>query len=245
MEHKEDTVEEVWAEIPNYEGYYEVSNMGRVRSLDRYVTRYSQKMFIKGKLLSICINRTSRPYVQFYKLSKFKNYEVHQLVCMAFLGHDPKHSNLVVDHINNDKLDNRLCNLQVITKRLNLSKDRKRKDSRNKFTGVSLNPINGRWRAKIVTNNISRSLGSFATEEEAYNTYIEAVRLFEENGDVTFTGGKKLKKNKYKFISFIKRTGKWGVRITINGFYKSLGSFETEEAAFEYLTKYKKENGIA
>ena len=99
--------EEIWKAIPGYEGIYEVSDLGRVKSLGNNKTR-------KEKILKFSNNRKG-----YYKLNLFKNantktYEIHQLVAMAFLNHIPSKSKKVIDHINNVKTDNRLENLQYL-----------------------------------------------------------------------------------------------------------------------------------
>lgn len=153
---------EIWKDIPNYEGHYQVSNLGNVRSLDRYVNGKKYKTYKKGVVLKtrnnkgyydcvLCMNR------------KFKCYKVHQLVAMAFLNHKPCGHKLVVDHINNIKTDNRIENLQIITARENTTKDRKNTSS--KYIGVSWMKRNKRWRAEIKKTYI----GSFKTEIEANN----------------------------------------------------------------------------
>ena len=87
---------------------------------------------------------------------------------MAFLNHKPNGHNLVVDHINNDKLDNRLENLQIITHRENICKDR---IGTSKYAGVSYCKINKKWRARIQINKISYFLGYFTNEKDATIVY--------------------------------------------------------------------------
>lgn len=56
-------MEEIWKDIKGYEGYYQISTLGRVRSLDRYVNgRYGNQQLIKGKILTICYNKRVNIY---------------------------------------------------------------------------------------------------------------------------------------------------------------------------------------
>ena len=48
---------EIWKDIPEYEGLYQISNLGRVKSLDRYVNGRNSKRLIKGKILSLIIEK--------------------------------------------------------------------------------------------------------------------------------------------------------------------------------------------
>jgi hypothetical protein len=159
---------EIWKDIHGYEGLYEASSFGRVRSLDR-VTSKGYK--VKGRVKKLTVG--GRGYYN-VKLSG-KTMAVHQLVAMAFLGHIPNGHSLVVDHIDNDKINNKLDNLQLITQRHNASKDRK---GSSKYTGVSWNKRYSKWRSSIVIKGRTKHLGYFTDEEEAKEAYeIELKKL--------------------------------------------------------------------
>jgi hypothetical protein len=153
---------EVWADIPNYEGY-QVSNLGRVKSL-----KYG-----KERILKIGTNNHGYYYVVLYIKNSTKNKTVHQLVAMAFLNHTPNGHTLVVDHINNDKTDNTLGNLQIITSRENTSKDRK---GISKHTGVNWSKERKKWRTQIKINGKYKHLGYFNCEEDAAYAYLLKLR---------------------------------------------------------------------
>jgi hypothetical protein len=87
---------------------------------------------------------------------------------MAFLNHKPNGHVLVVDHINNNRADNRLENLQIITQRENSSKDKK---GVSKHTGVFWNKQNTKWHAQIQINGKKKHLGYFKCETAAHLSY--------------------------------------------------------------------------
>lgn len=165
---------EIWKDITGYEGVYQVSNLGNVKSLSR------EKQIGKGSYTTtetILKFGRSREYlnVSLYLNGKPKTFKVHQLVAMSFLNHfSDGTQNLVVDHINNNPLDNRLKNLQVITQRQNATKDKINKTS--KYTGVCWHKATNKWRAKISKKYKSYWLGVFDTEEEAYEAYNKALK---------------------------------------------------------------------
>lgn len=157
---------EIWKDVKGYEGIYQVSSSGELKSLKR-------KGRLKDKALSLPTNNGGYVVVDLCKQSKKETCSVHQLVAIAFLNHTPCGHKLVVDHINNDKTDNRFENLQLITQRENASKDRKGK---SKHTGVSKAYIGDKWVAEIQTGNKKKYLGTFNCEIDASNAYKEALK---------------------------------------------------------------------
>lgn len=89
-----------------------------------------------------------------------------------------------VDHINGDKLDNRLCNLRIATRQENLFNSRCRADSRSGVKGVSRHGSG--WRAKIKRDGVTHCLGTFATIAEASQAYRSAAAKL--HGNFAFNG---------------------------------------------------------
>lgn len=110
---------EIWKPIPGYEGCYEASNEGRVRSLDRRINRKGSPAWWKGKELKIHVNKTTgRPQVCLYKIgSKTRTVHVYVLVAEAFLG--PRPEGMECCHYDDNPMNNRLDNLRWDTKSAN------------------------------------------------------------------------------------------------------------------------------
>ena len=126
---KAKTQKEIFKDIPNYEGLYQVSNLGRVKSLKRNVICGGS--FSGFKTVNERILKPSKTTHGYFKVGisingKLKNIDVHRLMANTFLN-NKENKNLVVDHIDNDKTNNNISNLQLITHRENCSKDRKNK----------------------------------------------------------------------------------------------------------------------
>ena len=102
---------EVWKAIDGYEGVYEVSNHGRVRSLDRYD---SMGRFRPGKILKQCYDGQGN-YVHVNLCGKSTN--VHRLVAKAFIPNPNGYSE--VNHIDEDKTNNHVMNLEWCTHQYN------------------------------------------------------------------------------------------------------------------------------
>jgi siroheme synthase (precorrin-2 oxidase/ferrochelatase) len=158
---------EEWRKVKGFEEHYEISNFGFVRSNWRK----------KPAILKPSINGVGYYHIILSKDTKQYTIRIHQLVAIAFLNHE-RESNLVVDHKDNNPLNNRVDNLQLVTRRLNNSKDRKNKTSQ--YTGVSWNKKDKKWRAGIKTNGKSTNLGSFICELDASNAYQKALNNTEE-----------------------------------------------------------------
>lgn len=169
--------EEIWKDVPGYEGYYQVSDVGNVRSLDRVVHRSDGTTRLQiGRVLK-SFDRAGYQSCGLMVNGIKRNYPVHQLVAMAFINHKPDGSNsLVVDHINNIKTDNRLSNLQIVTNRYNSTKDSK---GASKFTGVSWDNKVKKWMTRIFLNGKQFNLGRFTDESEAALAYQKALEKHE------------------------------------------------------------------
>lgn len=150
---------EIWKNIPNYDGLYQVSNFGNVKSFKNYR---------KGSILKPSIGR-GYLQLQLCKNSKSKTFFIHKLVSMAFLNHIPCKMKFVINHINFNKLDNRIENLEIVTHRENSNK--KHIKSSSQYTGVHFDKSRNNWRSYININKKRINLGRFKTELEAHNAY--------------------------------------------------------------------------
>jgi len=162
-------IKEKWVEIPEYEGLYMISDMGNIKSI-RY-KRSNRSQVLKPV-------KTKKGYLRVL-LSKGeirKNLPVHRLVLKAFVGD----SNLLVDHINGIKSDNRLDNLRYCTNRENMSFINvmwpKKKTS--VYTGVYYEANRNRYRASIKINGRSIHLGRFKDEKAAGERYQQALKEY-------------------------------------------------------------------
>ncbi len=157
-------MEEIWKDIPECAGLYQVSNLGRVQSF----------YFNKSKVLKQTKMKNGYHIVTIYKNKKSRTFCVHQLVAMAFLGHNPNGHQLVVDHINDDRSDNKVENLQIVTQRFNSYKTQGTYSS--EYKGVSWSKINQKWKSQILTNKKVKHIGYFDCELKAHQAYKNALK---------------------------------------------------------------------
>lgn len=117
-------MKEVWKKIEGFDKDYEVSSKGRFK---RFLKSGAAKVFEPKP------NGTGYPSIGLVRLGVTVTFYMHQLVAEAFLGHKIGGRGMVVDHKSGNKLDNSVTNLQLVTFRENLTKDRVNKTG---FTGV-------------------------------------------------------------------------------------------------------------
>ena len=128
--------DEIWKDIKGWENLYQVSNYGRVRSLDREVVQNNNgtevTMKYKGKILKPSVS--SQGYVRVVLQNKdYKiNYSVHRLVAQAFL---PNSNNLEeVNHIDENSLNNNVNNLEWCSHKYNINYGNRNKKVSAKLT---------------------------------------------------------------------------------------------------------------
>ena len=110
---------EEWRDVAGYEGRYQVSSMGRVKSLERKVPKRNGERTVKERFLKPSDDGRGYLRVDLYAGGKRKRFKVHRLVCQAF--HDNPDNKSDVNHINENKTDNRACNLEWCTCKQNIN----------------------------------------------------------------------------------------------------------------------------
>lgn len=108
---------EIWEEIIGFEGCYEISNLGNVKSVYRFVNGRNNQIPIREKILKFGVNPSGYRYVNLRKHDISKNTRVHRLVGIHFI---PNPLNLpCLNHIDGNKINNLPSNLEWCTHREN------------------------------------------------------------------------------------------------------------------------------
>jgi len=163
---------ERWLPIENYEDYYEVSNYGNVRSLERTYVNVNIRGK-RGKILKGGKDTKGYMFFSFSVESVKKKMWAHRLVYQAFVGELIE--GMVINHIDHDELNNYYKNLEQITKRANSSHGNKTKKTSSEYTGVYLHKASRKWMSRININNKTIYLGHFKVEEDAARAYDAAL----------------------------------------------------------------------
>lgn len=115
MEEKEE-----WKDIPGYLGYYQISNLGRVKSLERTIVYPPSKYYpngrtrvLKEKIMTPSIDKKGYQFVQLFINGKFRSKKVHRLVAESFLLNPNNFPQ--VNHKDENKLNNSVKNLEWCT----------------------------------------------------------------------------------------------------------------------------------
>ena len=161
---------EIWKPIEGFE-IYQVSNFGRVKSLERSVIgKFNSVRFLKENILKLNLDKLGYSMVFLYdKNNKRNTIKVHQLVAIVFLNHKKSGHKLVVNHKDFNRQNNHIDNLEIVTQRENCNK--KHIKSSSKYVGVCWHYKTNKWMARIQINGKSKYLGLFEKEIDASNAY--------------------------------------------------------------------------
>lgn len=114
-------MQEIWKDVPSYEGLYQISNLGNVKSLEKtwYVgKRLTSKRIKKDSLIYQRTDRDGYKIVSFRKNSNIKYFKVHRLVAQIFIKN--KDNKPEVNHADGDKSNNSVSNLEWVTRKENV-----------------------------------------------------------------------------------------------------------------------------
>ena len=172
---------EEWRDVAGYEGLYQVSDQGRVKSLER---KDCLGRTIKERILKPSPTKYGYLIVSLHAGNKQKTLIVHRLVCEAF--HDNPDNKPQVNHINEDKADNRACNLEWCTCKQNINHG-----SRNIRAGKAIAKAN------------SKSLGQYTRDGDLVNVWPSTIEVQRQTGfsrgNISLAANGKLK-TAYGFI---------------------------------------------
>ncbi|HEY8937980.1 MAG TPA: HNH endonuclease signature motif containing protein [Cyclobacteriaceae bacterium] len=140
-----------WRKVPDYENYF-VSEFGDV---------------VDSKGRRIPTTKTKKGYIRVYM--KNRVFGVHQIVAMAFMGHKPNGCTMVVDHIDNNKMNNHFSNLQILSHSINSSKG-SGIGWRDTPIGITWDSDRCQWAVRPRVKGKLKRFGRFNTLEEATAT---------------------------------------------------------------------------
>ena len=217
-------VEEEWRTVKGFENY-QVSSLGRLKTIN---FRNTGREYI----LKLTLNRGGYLKFNFRKNGKTVTKKIHQLVAIAFLNHTPCGFDLVVNHKNFIRHDNRLENLEIISQLENIRY--RNPDKKAEFSGdIGVNWHKGdrKWYSSITINGEYKYLGCFSDKEEASKYYQNAL-LAIKNGEPIEAKTPKYS-SKYKGVFWHKNNKKWNSSIVIDKIKYHLGTFNSEEDAYK------------
>jgi hypothetical protein len=152
-------MDEEYRQIEGYDNY-SVSNLGNIRN-DKTRQLLKPCLLVNG-YLGVCL----------CKENKKKTHHIHRLIAIAFLENPD--NLLEIDHINQNRTDNRIENIRWCSRGNNM-RNRKKWGVTSKYIGISMDKKTNKWQAKIIINKTRKYLGCFETEEKAYAKWCETV----------------------------------------------------------------------
>jgi hypothetical protein len=162
---------EQWKDIPEYEGIYQVSDLGRVKALERHIFISNRSCVYKPLIKKITLGKRGYYVVQLCFNNGSKSKTIHRLLAELFIPNP--HNKPQVNHIHSNKLNNKISNLEWVNNRENSCHRVGKSNCTSKYVGVSYFKRDNKWRSSIQFNGKSVRFGMFKTEEEAYQKRVD------------------------------------------------------------------------
>ena len=161
---------EIWKDVVGYDGYYEVSNLGNVRSVDHEIMSSNGKLqFRKGKLLNGWVDHKGYYKVHLSKGSKKEQMFVHRLVALAFLPNPNNYP--IINHKDENPLNNRVENLEWCTYSYNINYGTANERQSNSMIGKNIN-----------SPSLSKSVIQYTLDDEFVNEYLSSHEASRQTG---------------------------------------------------------------
>lgn len=177
---------EIWKPVKGYTGFYEVSNLGNVRSLSRIITvmypgRGIMKRHKNGRILkpgktasnvSRTRNRNNAYLMVVLCVDGFMDIRVvHRMVGIVFVCNPDSKQYKYLNHKNKIKTDNRASNLEWVTNRENNTHAYIGTKTSSKYVGVTWVKASKKWKAQIRIKGKQIAIGEFRSEQQAADAY--------------------------------------------------------------------------
>lgn len=173
---------EKWKDISGYDGIYQISNKGNVKSIDRTIIQWCKhnkyiERLIKGKPLTATDNGYGYLIVSLNKNNKRKNHYIHRLVAEHFIGKIDE--GYVINHKDYDKYNNTADNLEIVTQKENIihsipnmeGPNRRFKDYKKRYI---------RYRSNRYEVTVKKEyIGTYRTLQEAIDARDLAIESFD------------------------------------------------------------------
>ena len=170
---------EVWKPVVGFESVYDVSTYGNVKSKHRVLKRSNGRLItINERILKPGVNSGGYKTVVLRNMGANKTVGIHVLVAQTFLNYVNDGTDQVIDHIDEDKLNNYIYNLQIVTFRKNVSKSKR--NGTSKYTGVHFSKLENKWIASIWIGTTKTRIGGFLNEKDAaiaYQSKLKRIRI--------------------------------------------------------------------
>lgn len=175
---------EIWKDLTGYEDLYQISSYGRFKIKDRVRAEGVRgQKFVKERITigAKAGKKGSDYYVVSITKKGFKRTykKLHRLVAIEFIPNPENKPQ--VNHIDQDRFNNHVLNLEWTTAMENSCHGRINKNYKSKYHGVTFNIVSKKWTSKVKINKKMHSLGSFSTEIEAH---IARVNFLKSKGIV-------------------------------------------------------------
>jgi hypothetical protein len=230
---------EIWKPVPGYEGVYEVSNYGRVRSLDRYRTIRGSLHKYKGKILKPYMYQKYTQGISLRDGSKKDYWTLPHLVLRVFGDYSGSSDKIiVVGYRDGDRTNLYIGNLYIAAERF--------KHDKSDYALWEIN--NNSWQVRMNIAGKFRYFGLYKTKEQAQNVRDTIREIYKETGKIVYPQKYSIttrRKAGSGSIYLDKKRNKWMARITENKKTHYFGVFPTKEEAEAvldgYIAKKKKE----